>query len=122
MQLEFKFMYLDGLKPATKDNLIYKRGIVYYIENQYDKKGYVGKSINTFTKRYSGGKWWENRKNVPSNILLDRTVKKYGHEQFKVFILEEGIADKNLIRNREKYWARAYFLTVLSNRILDGTF
>lgn len=95
----------NKMRELTYKEAISTRGIIYLIQNQYDMKNYVGKTINTFNKRYCGGKWWRNDKNKPSNILLYRTVQKYGHEQFKVFILEDGLTNRDLIKEREKYWA-----------------
>ena len=87
------------IEPATDSALSSLRGIIYAIVNGYDGKTYIGKSSNTFRKRYTGG-WWNSTK----NILLQRVIAKHGHEQFKVYILEAGVPATKL-NEREIYYA-----------------
>lgn len=89
------------MREATEWELRNLKGIIYLIQNQYDKKGYVGRTLNTFKIRYSGGKWWRQN----HNILLNRVVESYSHKQFKIFVLEDSIEDKFRLKEREVFWA-----------------
>lgn len=90
-----------GFKEATMEDLMTKRGIIYLIQNQYDLKGYLGKSINTFCERYTMGKWWQYSVNKP----LLRTLAYQPPEGFKIFILEWNIQYYQVLDRHEKFWA-----------------
>ena len=90
-----------NFKEASEKDLSTKRRIIYLIQNQYDYKGYVGKSIHSFKDRYTNGKWWH----YTTNILLLRTLRFQRPEGFKIFILEYGIEFNNVLRTHETYWA-----------------
>lgn len=89
--------------PATKTDLSTLRGVVYAIRNRYDGKVYVGKTTQTFTKRYGGYGWWKST----VNILLQRVFRLTSHVEFDVFILRAGLTSKMTLNDAEKHCATA---------------
>lgn len=85
--------------PSSEKDLAVKRGIIYAIVNGYNGKIYVGKTKNSFNKRYGIG-WWKNTK----NILLQRVLKKHPASDFTIYILEDSIEPQNL-DEKEKFYA-----------------
>ena len=70
---------------------------------------YIYKTTNLIDKKIYIGKTQKNRKGyLGSGIYLKRAVKKYGKENFIIEIIEDGIIDKDLLCEREKYWIRFY--------------
>ena len=60
--------------------------VVYTIQNTQNRKVYIGKTKQTFCKRYPAGKWWKYAKNI--DLLFD--LKKYGYSNFRVNIYRCG--------------------------------
>lgn len=76
--------------------------IIYRILNRINGKSYVGQSTaSRFSLRYSGGRWWE----ITHNILLKRSVKKYGLQAFEVQILEANVESKERLDELERHYA-----------------
>lgn len=79
--------------------------IVYKITNTLNNKSYIGITKHTFRRRYNHrDDWW----NAPSvNVLLLRSVKKYGSDVFSVDIIDHGIDYWDLC-NLEKFYIKFY--------------
>lgn len=54
--------------------------IIYRILNIKNGKSYIGQSVNSFKKRYRGGKWWIHT----HNDILKNALNKYGLENFQI--------------------------------------
>lgn len=74
---------------------------IYKITNLINDKIYIGKDT-TSDKNYYG-----------SGILIKKSIKKYGKENFKKEILEECDTNDELC-DREKYWINFYNSTNLT--------
>jgi hypothetical protein len=61
-----------------------------------NEKIYIGQSINN-NKNYLG-----------SGKYIKRAIKKYGRENFKRDIIEDGITDRKILSEREIYWISFY--------------
>lgn len=84
-------------------NLYIKKSIVYCIKNAITNKIYIGKTIKSFGKRYSGCKWWIKT----DNDLLKIDAEKYGIQNFEVSIIEWNIPKLD-IENRENFYIDKY--------------
>jgi group I intron endonuclease len=62
-----------------------KRGIVYLVTNQTNKKVYVGQTRSSLAKRWSQHK--SDAKVGRNEMILHKAMRKYGHENFKIEIL-----------------------------------
>ena len=85
------------------------KNIVYCCENIKNGKKYIGE-----TKRELRERWIEH-KNVSEgivnrniNMAICNAIKKYGLDNFYVYILEEGLDDDEKRKEREKYWIAKY--------------
>lgn len=77
---------------------------IYCIENTFNKKKYIGKTICSFNIRK------KNHINTlkagkHANFHLQRAWDKYGENNFNFYILEE--CDKDKIDEREIYWIKS---------------
>lgn len=87
------------IESPTEEQLRTLKGIVYIIVNQINGMVYIGKTMETFYKRYWSGKWWKY-----TNNYLKNAANKYGIENFKVSILECNVIDnKQLLKIELKY-------------------
>ena len=73
-------------------------GCIYVIENKLNAKQYVGKTKHTVDRRWAAHK--QDMKRSTSKFY--NAIRKYGIENFEVFIWEECSFD--LLNEREKYW------------------
>ena len=74
-------------------------GYIYGIQNQINKKWYVGQSIY-----YPKERWRQEIAGYPQHSMaISGAIKKYGVENFKFSILEEGL-EEALLDEREVYW------------------
>lgn len=89
-----------NIHAATPTELKTLKGIIYAIINDYDGKTYIGQSRMTFKKRY-GSAWWRSTSNLP----LQRTLKYAEPQDFKIYILEHSIEDRDRLNEREKFYA-----------------
>lgn len=78
--------------------------LIYKITNEINGKCYIGQTVNSFDRRYDGGKWWL----YTSNIHLKRAVKKYGLENFSLSIVEENILSESTLDQKEIYYIKKY--------------
>lgn len=77
---------------------------IYLITNLVNDKVYVGQTRRPVNKR-----WYDHvfNANHPVRVsLVDRAIKKYGKENFKISIIEE--VDPEKLNEREKYWIAYY--------------
>jgi group I intron endonuclease len=74
---------------------------IYKITNPKGKI-YIGQSVNLKRRKYD----YENQKNCNGQILLFRSLKKYGWDGHKFEIIEE--CSLNLLNERERYWQDFY--------------
>lgn len=93
--------FLSDRSPVLRE----KRGIIYGIVNLMNGKIYVGQTNKTFQKRYERC-WWI----TSDSDHLVNAAKKYGFDNFKILILEEG-RGQNILNILETY----YILTFKSN-------
>jgi len=73
-------------------------GVIYLITNLLNGKKYVGKTTQTLKRRINQHKH--------GNIHIDKTIRKYGWENFKVEVLEECYTVEQL-NEREIFWISA---------------
>ena len=80
---------------------------IYKITNIINKKSYIGKTRNTFHKRYNHRyDWWNAPK---TNLALKNAVDKYSSVYFKVEILfEQKDFNLNLLNELEKHYIRLH--------------
>ena len=67
-------------------------GRIYITTNLLNGKVYIGRQTRKGNVYIGGG------------IVFNRSVKKYGAENFRKVILEDNIEDNDLINEREIYW------------------
>ena len=89
---------------------VIKRVLIYRILNKVNGKSYIGQTVNSFDRRYDGGKWWV----YTGNISLQRASVKYGVENFEVIILEDEIKTEEVLNEREIFWIN-YYNTIKPN-------
>lgn len=73
-------------------------GCIYIIENKINAKQYIGKTKHTADYRWSTHK--QDMKRSTSKFY--NAVRKYGIENFEVFVWEDCSFDR--LNEREKYW------------------
>lgn len=74
---------------------------IYKIENQINKKCYVGQSINIERR------WAEHQRDIKNlDYPLYLSINKYGLENFKFEIVEECSQDE--LNQKEIYWIKEY--------------
>lgn len=76
-------------------------GFIYKITNIKNGHSYVGQTRRTVEQR-----WKEHQYYYEGCIKLQRAIKKYGIESFKVETLEQ--CDDSELDDREKYWISYY--------------
>jgi group I intron endonuclease len=78
--------------------------IIYRIFNKINGKSYIGQSVNSFDKRYTGNKWWK----YTHNEILKNSIMKNGKEQFDFEILEDGVSTIEELNRLELYYAEKF--------------
>ena len=76
-------------------------GLIYKFTSP-SNKSYVGKTVQSFSKRMYG-----HRKKSSTCTALKNAINKYGWNQMKREIVEENIPEDQL-NDREKYWIKTY--------------
>lgn len=82
--------------------------IIYLIHNKVNKRNYVGQTIHTFNKRYTGSGVGMERVNGYTNEKLQEDIDKYGLESFKITILEQDVESVDKLNELEKYYIKKY--------------
>lgn len=98
--------HLTNNKLATRQDKLYKKGIVYLIFDTTNNQGYTGKTKKHFNGRYSGGKWWNYYIKKQQGYLYHRIKDNNDYHNFKIFILEHNIQDIKMLKERERFWAK----------------
>ncbi len=78
-----------------------ERGIIYIIKNKINSKKYIGQSVNSFIDRYGYGFNTHNKH-------LNRSIDKYGLENFEVLLCVTGIEDIDLLNQIEVELIKEY--------------
>ncbi len=94
------------IENPTEEQLKNLTWIIYMIRNKINGHCYIGQTYKSFFGRYSS-KWWKIR-DRERNRYINRALKKYGHENFEIFILEHHILDKEWLANIENYYIQKY--------------
>lgn len=84
------------------DELIENRMVVYAITNKINNKKYIGITSNSFAERYPHGI------RAHHNPHLRKSVRKYGHDNFKVELLEKNIGSIELLQELEMKYIKEY--------------
>jgi len=95
-------MYID---KETEISVPENQSGIYMILNTINDKYYIGSAINLSKRR--SNHFSDLRRNVHSNIHLQRAYNKYGEMNFK-FILVELVDDSTTILAREQYYIDLY--------------
>lgn len=76
-------------------------GCIYMYTNKINGMKYIGQTICRLSKRHN-----EHLKR--DNSYIDRALRKYGEDNFKLEIIEDNIEDRQQLNEREIYWINFY--------------
>ena len=76
-------------------------GCIYMYTNKINNMKYIGQTTGKLSKRHN-----EHLKRDDSYI--DRALRKYGEDNFKLEIIEDNIEDRQQLNEREIYWIDFY--------------
>lgn len=82
-----------------------RTGKIYKIVNDINDKIYVGQTICSLKKRFTGHCCY-SKSDRSSNMYIKRAIHKYGREHFRIELIEECAV--NDLNEREKYWIAFY--------------
>lgn len=82
-----------------------KLGKIYLISNDINDKLYVGQTVQTLNKRFTGHCCY-SKSDRSDNMLIKRAIHKYGKNKFHISLIEECPIDK--MNEREIYWISYY--------------
>ena len=82
-----------------------KLGKIYLISNDVNDKLYVGQTIQSLKKRFTGHCCY-SKSDRSSNMYIKRAIHKYGKDKFHISLLEEVPIER--LNEREKYWITYY--------------
>lgn len=82
-----------------------KLGKIYLISNDINSKLYVGQTVQTLKKRFTGHCCY-SKSDRSDNMLIKRAIHKYGKNRFHISLIEECPIDR--ISEREIYWISYY--------------
>ena len=82
-----------------------KLGKIYLISNDVNDKLYVGQTIQSLKKRFTGHCCY-SKSDRSSNMYIKRAIHKYGKDKFHISLLEEAPIER--LDEREKYWITYY--------------
>lgn len=94
---------IDLIGEAGPEELKTLTNIIYMIKNNINGKAYIGQTSLTFYKRYNAN--WVLR---ADNLHLKSSVKKYGAENFSIFILSHSAPNIDELNRRESDAIKAY--------------
>jgi group I intron endonuclease len=75
------------------------KGIVYSVENKINNKLYVGQTIRKHPRRKN-----QHINDPEKSSAIDRSIQKYGKDNFEWKILEEDIDNQRDLNLLEKFW------------------
>lgn len=91
--------------PDTLPDFTKHKNIVYCCKNALNGKVYVGETKRTLRERWLEHAYVaEERTARDIKMAICNAIKKYGQENFSVYILEENLPDDDVRKEREKYW------------------
>ena len=82
-----------------------KLGKIYIITNDVNNKVYIGQTIQTLRKRFTGHCCY-SKSDRSSSMYIKRAIHKYGKDKFHISLLEECPIEK--LNDREVYWISKY--------------
>lgn len=82
-----------------------KLGKIYIITNDINNKVYIGQTIQSLKKRFSGHCCY-SKSDRSSSMYIKRAIHKYGKDKFHISLLEECSIDS--LNEREIYWISKY--------------
>ena len=85
-----------------REELKENKMVVYAIVNKINNKKYIGITTNSFAERYPHGI------RAHHNPHLRKSVKKYGHKNFKIILLEKSIEDIETLCELEMKYIEKY--------------
>lgn len=110
--MENEIIKLKDLIDFPSDNLpsfVNKSGIVYCCKNDINGKVYIGETKRSLRERWIEHKYIFEKRGKPNvNMAIYDAIRKYGEDNFSIFILEDNLSDDDLRKEREKYWISQY--------------
>lgn len=98
---EIKNCLLENDIVISNDTISNEKNIIYVLQNKINKKCYVGKSTVCLATR-----WNRHIKNsAEGKYAINKTIRKYGPENFDVFCLEI-VGNKKQLAEREVFWIK----------------
>ena len=82
-----------------------KLGKIYIITNDVNNKVYIGQTVQTLKKRFTGHCCY-SKSDRSKSMYVKRAIHKYGKDKFHIDLLEECSID--ILNEREKYWIEYY--------------
>lgn len=82
-----------------------KLGKIYLISNDVNNKLYVGQTVQTLRKRFTGHCCY-SKSDRSDGMLIKRAIHKYGKDKFHISLIEECTVDS--LNDREIYWIAYY--------------
>lgn len=92
------------IENPTEEQLKSIKGVIYLITNKLTNQKYIGKTRNSFLKRY-GKNWWKDR---GINNYFKKSINKYKPENFNISLLETEICNDDLLYELEKQYIIEY--------------
>jgi group I intron endonuclease len=80
--------------------------LIYKITNKKNNKVYIG--LTTCTLEYRWGRHVTESKNPNNNKHLYKSMRKYGLDEFKIEIIEDGIDDFKELGEKERFYIKQY--------------
>ncbi len=102
-------------KGNEKSEKVLKVGRIYLITNLINNKKYIGLTTKSLEQRFKRHIHCSNGKNNNYSIVLQKAIKKYGCEQFKIELIKEfnNITEED-IHLKESFYINKY------NTFIDG--
>ena len=91
--------------PGFTSEMINNFMLIYKVTNQINQKSYVGKTELPFNIR-KNNHLSDTRRGC--EFAFHRALRKYGEENFLWEIVEDGIEDKTLLDDKERYYIALY--------------
>jgi len=91
--------------PGFTGESINKFMLIYKATNKINQKSYVGKTELSFSQRKSNH-LSDTRRGC--EFAFHRALRKYGEENFLWEIIEDGIKDKTVLDDKERYYIALY--------------